>query len=214
MSERKLIDAEAAIEALTTASNELTTAAYREAVRAIRALPALTAQPAGAKVLRDESTPEGKKIWADVDKAASRAPDWTKAQFGPHPTICGGCGGDGTRQNPYQRACKYASQHPNDPRYVWDEPAPLTVAGAIGRDEFEAWAKSEYMAVHRNGGKQYVNTPTQHAWLGWQAATRNLRVVRVPTGHEVLAIMRDLAAHKISPQIAAVRVLALFGGGK
>lgn len=26
------------------------------------------------RLLRDESTPEGKKIWADVEKAASRAP--------------------------------------------------------------------------------------------------------------------------------------------
>lgn len=26
--------------------------------------------------LRDESTPEGRQIWADVDKAAGRAPRW------------------------------------------------------------------------------------------------------------------------------------------
>ena len=31
--------------------------------------------------LRDESTPEGKAIWADVDKAASRAPEWIKKRL-------------------------------------------------------------------------------------------------------------------------------------
>lgn len=43
------------------------------------------------------------------------------------------------------------------------------------RDEFEAWAVSEHLAVHRNGGEQYVNTPTAHAWAGYQAAAKKER---------------------------------------
>jgi hypothetical protein len=29
-----------------------------------------------ARVLRNESSADGKRIWNDVDRAASRAPDW------------------------------------------------------------------------------------------------------------------------------------------
>ena len=37
------------------------------------------------------------------------------------------------------------------------------------RDKFEAWAVTQWFAIHRDGGEQYVNTATQHAWAGWQA---------------------------------------------
>lgn len=42
------------------------------------------------------------------------------------------------------------------------------------RAAFEAWAISEVFAVHRNGGEQYVNTATQHAWTGWQASRKQM----------------------------------------
>jgi hypothetical protein len=44
------------------------------------------------------------------------------------------------------------------------------------RERFEAWAVTNHWAIHRNGGDQYVNTPTQHAWLGWQAREESLDV--------------------------------------
>jgi hypothetical protein len=37
------------------------------------------------------------------------------------------------------------------------------------RDKFEAWAITQHLAIHRNGGEQYVNTATQHVWDGWKA---------------------------------------------
>ena len=52
---------------------------------------------------------------------------------------------------------------------VRDRPQAHPEALVTSREKFEAWAVTEHMAVHRNGGEQYINTPTQHAWLGWQA---------------------------------------------
>ncbi len=37
------------------------------------------------------------------------------------------------------------------------------------RKRFEAWARQGQWAIHRNGGEQYVNTATEHAWRGWLA---------------------------------------------
>jgi hypothetical protein len=43
----------------------------------------LFAHPATqSQTLRDESTPEGKKIWAAVDRAAARAPEYIKRKLG------------------------------------------------------------------------------------------------------------------------------------
>lgn len=40
------------------------------------------------------------------------------------------------------------------------------------REKFEAWAINEHFVVHRSAREQYVNTPTQRAWVGWQASRR------------------------------------------
>ena len=54
----------------------------RHAVKMLQeAQEALDVGETDTRVLRNESTAEGRKIWGDVDRAAERAPEWVKKLF-------------------------------------------------------------------------------------------------------------------------------------